>query len=225
MLQSAQRVAVAGVCERLQGQQAHASDPQTVARLVSLEGCRARLPLRKDERLVVTRVLMGKKPSARAKMLEKFIDVALNLRRRNNFNTLQSLISGLTSTPLSRLKQTQALLNPESAASFANLEILMSSERTFARYRHALAIADFPCIPYLGVVFRDLIYIEEGNKDLLPDGNVNFGKLLTMGDIILTVQGFQAKPHSVPKDPGVLSFILDSTVLSNEVRHNAMLGV
>ncbi|KAI8837922.1 ras guanine nucleotide exchange factor domain-containing protein [Chytriomyces cf. hyalinus JEL632] len=165
---------------------------------------------------VVTRILMGKKPKARAKMITKFVEIAMELWHQHNFNTLMAVISGLRSTPIDRLKQTTLLFPDSVKEDLEKLEQLMSSERQFARYRAALHEADLPCIPYLGVTCKDLIYIEEGVQDYLPDGSVNFSKLLMMGDIILTVQQLQSKPHNDPRDEDILSFILESTVLSEE---------
>ncbi|ORY37958.1 ras GEF [Rhizoclosmatium globosum] len=178
---------------------------------------------------VITRVLMGRKPKSRAKMIHKFIQIALELKSINNFNTLMSVISGLTSTPIDRLKQTQTLLqqqhlysdgrdsNPTLFDAIRDLERLMSQEKLFSRYRKALTDAPCPCIPYLGVITRDLIYIEEGNKDVLsPTGEVNLSKAVMIADIVLTIQWYQDRPHQIQRDHGVLGMILESTALTTE---------
>ncbi|ORY37921.1 ras GEF [Rhizoclosmatium globosum] len=171
---------------------------------------------------VITRVLMDRKPKSRAKMIHKFIQIA-------NFNTLMSVISGLTSTPIDRLKQTQALLqqqhlysdghdpNPTLFDAIRDLEQLMSQEKLFSRCRKALTDSPCPCIPYLGVITRDLIYIEEGNKDVLsPTGEVNLSKAVMIADIVLTIQWYQDRPHQIQRDHGVLGMILESTALTTE---------
>ncbi|KAI9352578.1 ras guanine nucleotide exchange factor domain-containing protein [Obelidium mucronatum] len=195
---------------------------------------------------VVTRVLMGKKPKSRAKMIFKFVEVAQELRRLNNFNTLMAVLSGLTSTPIHRLKQTQSVLqlaNPlqhqqqqheksdaeqqRCIQTLRDLSNLMSPDKSFANYRSALksvAESGEPCIPYLGVMYRDLIYIEEGNKDFLADGvSVNVAKALMMGDVLLTLQYFQSRLHQIKRDPYILGLILESTALSSEQSYHLSL--
>ncbi|KAJ3352886.1 Ras-specific guanine nucleotide-releasing factor RalGPS1 [Entophlyctis luteolus] len=148
---------------------------------------------------VITRVLMGRKPKSRAKMLIKFVQIATHLLALRNYNTLMSVILGLTSTPIVRMKQTQSLFQMNGqfgeqqnwASKLYELEQLMSSEKLFGRYRASLKDAELPCIP--GVMFRDLIYIQEGNKDTFSDGSVNIGKALMLGDVILTLQHYQSR--------------------------------
>ncbi|KAJ3115012.1 Ras-specific guanine nucleotide-releasing factor RalGPS1 [Physocladia obscura] len=165
---------------------------------------------------------MGRKPKGRAKMIAKFVQVAQELRALNNFNTLMAVISGLTSTPIERLKQTQTFFQTSGQIAeqekywqpLRELEKLMSSDHLFANYRVALDESELPCIP--GLVFREMIYIEE-QKDILVDGSVNVSKALMMGDVLLTLQRFQSKPHVIERDPYILSMILESTALSTEV--------
>ncbi|KAJ3190877.1 cell division cycle- protein, partial [Entophlyctis luteolus] len=142
---------------------------------------------------------MGRKPKSRAKMLIKFVQIATHLLALRNYNTLMSVILGLTSTPIVRMKQTQSLFQMNGqfgeqqnwASKLYELEQLMSSEKLFGRYRASLKDAELPCIP--GVMFRDLIYIQEGNKDTFSDGSVNIGKALMLGDVILTLQHYQSR--------------------------------
>ncbi|KAJ3282965.1 hypothetical protein HDU79_009523, partial [Rhizoclosmatium sp. JEL0117] len=68
-----------------------------------------------------------------------------------------------------------------------------------------------------GVITRDLIYIEEGNKDVLPPtGEVNLSKAVMIADIVLTIQWYQDRLHQIQRDHGVLGMILESTALTTE---------
>ncbi|KAJ3217651.1 hypothetical protein HDU67_007474 [Dinochytrium kinnereticum] len=141
---------------------------------------------------VVTTVLKEAKLKTRAKVLCKFMKLAQDLRNTNNFNTLMAVLAGMSSAPLQRLRQTYKLIINRSVFVYHQaLESLMSSERSFSAYRQALKRAEAPCIPYLGVFLRDLLYIDEANKDHKPDGSINLPKFLLMADIILMMQSFQ----------------------------------
>jgi hypothetical protein len=58
-----------------------------------------------------------------------------------------------------------------------------------------------------GVILKDLLYIEESNKDYRSDGTLNLAKFLLIGDIILMVQSYQRKGHSVVRNEGIRDMI------------------
>ncbi|KAJ3191618.1 hypothetical protein HK101_007556 [Irineochytrium annulatum] len=173
---------------------------------------------------VVTTVLSSPSPAIRASLLLKFMRIAHSLRLANNFNTLMAVLAGLSSTPLQRLRATHRLIPdidpsaPGIQRAHRVLERLMSSERSFAGYRQALRRAEMPCIPYLGVFLRDLLYIDEANKDRRADGCVNLAKFLLMGDVIVMMKSFQLARHSVgvQRDPTVLGVILDRPLMTDD---------
>ncbi|TPX72779.1 hypothetical protein SpCBS45565_g00096 [Spizellomyces sp. 'palustris'] len=168
---------------------------------------------------VTTRILVQKKLKTRAKVLGKFMKIAqasLILRNSNNYNTLMAVLAGVNSAAVLRLRQTRKLLqNRQSYRNYQALEKLMSSERSFAIYRQALRRSDLPCIPYLGVFLRDLLYIDE-NKDKRPDGTINLAKFLLMGDVILMIQNFQSRTYQVTRDVGIAALILSQPVMTEE---------
>lgn len=94
----------------------------------------------------------------------------------------------------------------------------MSSEKSFARYRTALKRSQPPSIPYLGVFLRDLLYIDEANKDRRPEhaSFINVSKFLLIGDIIMLIKSFQVRPYAVVKDERVLSVMANMEFLGEE---------
>ncbi|KAJ3181126.1 hypothetical protein HDU85_003831 [Gaertneriomyces sp. JEL0708] len=165
---------------------------------------------------VATRVLSQKKLKARAKVLGKFMKIAQVLRNNNNYNSLMAVLAGINSAAVLRLRQTFKLLRSrQSYRNYLALEKLMSSERSFHYYRQSLKRSELPCIPYLGVFLRDLLYIDE-NKDKRADGTINLPKFLLMGDVILMIQSFQSRPYPVARDPYIASLILSQPVMTDE---------
>jgi len=58
------------------------------------------------------------------------------------------------------------------------LKEFIASEGNYQRYREVLRDAVPPIIPYLGIHLTDLVFLDEGNPDLLPDTNLlNFWKV------------------------------------------------
>ena len=53
--------------------------------------------------------------------------------------------------------------------------------------------SDDRCLACSGVFLRDLLYIDEANKDRRADGTVNLPKFLLMGDIIMMIKSFQVR--------------------------------
>lgn len=69
------------------------------------------------------------------------------------------------------------------------LERAMSMEGSFKQYRHMLAGADPPCIPYLGVYLTDLVFVEEGNPRFVgPNSLINYLRHLLVYNVISNVQ-------------------------------------
>ncbi|KAJ3020574.1 hypothetical protein HKX48_000595 [Thoreauomyces humboldtii] len=165
---------------------------------------------------VTTRILAQRKVKTRAQVLGKFMKIAQVLRNSNNYNTLMAVLAGINSGAILRLRQTRKFLQDrQSYRNHQALEKLMSSDRSFALYRKALRMSGLPCIPYLGVFLRDLVYIDE-NKDKRRDGSINLPKFLLMGDVILMIQNFQAVPYDAVRNPYITTLILSQPVMTEE---------
>lgn len=162
---------------------------------------------------VTTCVLSQPKSKARSNVLQTFIKIAEQVRRLNNFNTLMAILAGLNSAAILRLKKTRKLLLGRRGQDvYSELERQMSSERSFSKYRYCLRRSEAPCVPYLGVFLRDLLYIEEANKDHRSDGLINLPKFLLIGDILMMIQSFQLRPY-----PFVLSENFKKTFFSIKI--------
>lgn len=98
---------------------------------------------------VIATILRTKelKSSLRAKILQKWIDVAQELRQQKNFSSLKAIISGLQSHSVYRLKRTWASLPKESIDLFQELADIFSNDNNQILSRELLmkeATAKFP---------------------------------------------------------------------------------
>ncbi|KAF9353728.1 hypothetical protein BGX26_008521 [Mortierella sp. AD094] len=174
---------------------------------------------------VGTMILSPSKAKNRAKMMEKFINIAKILRDMGNFNTTMAIIGAMNTSSIHRLVQTRELLQcKEVWTTFKELEHLMSSERSFFEYRQALKVQKLPCIPYLGVHLGDLLSISEGNRDFRQDGTIHWQKFCLLTDVISMVIQFQSEPYVIQPDPFISRVITDTHVLDDEELYTKSVG-
>lgn len=143
-------------------------------------------------------VLLRDKPKHRALMLEKFMSIARELRKLNNYNALGAIIAGVNATPIHRLAATRELIPPSVGKDWMKLELLMAPSRSHAAYRLAWENTNGERIPYLPLHRRDLVSAEQGNKTFAGDAKenkINWKKFEVMGEVIVGLQKAQAKPY------------------------------
>lgn len=125
---------------------------------------------------VATELCMEPQLRVRRTKFVKIVRVATVLRDMNNFHMLYAFVSGWNNSAVQRLKVTIEKLPRQTKASIAELESLMSMEGSFKNYREAVKrVGNGPCIPYSGIVLKDLTFIEDGNPNIMQ-GLINWYK-------------------------------------------------
>ncbi|GAA5796610.1 hypothetical protein HPULCUR_001983 [Helicostylum pulchrum] len=166
--------------------------------------------------LVVNQPLLER----RVVLFEICLQIAVELKRLNNFNTLMAVLAGVNNAAVLRLKRTRELTRVKNKAlyeDFLALELLMSSERSFFNYRSTLKQTELPGIPYLGIHQQDLVSLGEANKDHKMDGKVHWNKFRLMGESILEMMRFQYPTyHLLESNPFLLYFIGHQTVSTED---------
>ncbi|KAL4998290.1 ras guanine nucleotide exchange factor domain-containing protein [Aspergillus recurvatus] len=128
----------------------------------------------------------------RTQVIGHFINVANACHNLQNYSAVVSILSGLQSAPVYRLGRTWAMVTQRDCDTLEPLQALISSEQNHQTYRDTLRRAVPPCIPFLGLFLKDLIFIEDGNPALTPDERlINFSKYSMLTSTIHTVQRFQ----------------------------------
>ena len=133
-----------------------------------------------------THVLSFEKQKEREQVYLKFLKIMKHLRRFNDFNSFFGILSALDCSAVRRLNWPKHL--PEHLSEYATL---IDSSSSFRAYRDALAQAQPPCIPYLGLILQDVTFVYHGNADELPDGKVNFVKRWQLFNIVDNVRRFK----------------------------------
>ncbi|CAG8160805.1 unnamed protein product [Penicillium nalgiovense] len=168
---------------------------------------------------VASLILLRDKPKHRAQALEKFMNIAVKLRRQNNYNSLGAVIAAINGTPVHRLTQTRDLVPVPTQKDFMRLVILMSTQRSHFAYRLAWENSFSERIPFLPLHRRDLVSAEEGNKTFVGENKsrINWKKFEVMGEVVLGIQRSQKAPHpQAQKFDDVERLILDSKLSGDE---------
>ncbi|KAI9665976.1 MAG: hypothetical protein M1821_003911 [Bathelium mastoideum] len=174
-------------------------------------------------------VLLRDKPKHRALMLEKLMRVARKLRELNDYCALGALLAGLGSAAVARLVATRDLVPEPVRKDFLKLEILMSSQKSYAAYRLAWENSPDEKIPFLPLVRRDMVGAEAGSRTFLDGsakgeafgpgkaGRVNWRKFEILGDLVVGLQKAQSVPFPrLPKNDEVRSLILDTKICQDD---------
>ncbi|KFM57498.1 Ras guanyl-releasing protein 3, partial [Stegodyphus mimosarum] len=135
-------------------------------------------------------------PQQRADVIVKFVQVAEKLLQQNNFNSLMSVVGGLSHSALARLTNTMACVPAETKKTLSDLGELLASASNFSNYRRALMEARGFKIPILGVHMKDLISLHVALPDTLEGDMINFRKVAQLSLIFQELWELQ---NSVPK--------------------------
>lgn len=117
---------------------------------------------------VVGQILYQNTPRLRAELISHFIKTAKQLHNLNNLHSSYAVVSALLSTPIYRLEKTWNYVRrkyPKEKQQFDQLRELFSDNNNYELLRNHLDVCSLPCIPYLGVYSRDIIYINEAHQE------------------------------------------------------------
>ncbi|XP_066502006.1 LOW QUALITY PROTEIN: ral guanine nucleotide dissociation stimulator-like [Hoplias malabaricus] len=158
------------------------------------------------------------KPPQRAKVLERWIEVARECRILKNFSSLRAILSALQCNPVHRLRRTwdevsrenfrifhelseifsdennhslsRELLIKEGTSKFATLEINPKRAQKRQQPQRDLSVMQ-GTIPYLGTFLTDLVMMDTAMKDYLDGGLINFEKRRKEFEVIAQIKLLQ----------------------------------
>ncbi|NXW86250.1 GNDS protein, partial [Alopecoenas beccarii] len=160
------------------------------------------------------------KPQQRAKVVERWIEVARECRILKNFSSLRAILSALQCNAVHRLKKTwDEVLRRESIRTFHELSEIFSDENNHSLSRELLikeGTSKFATleinpkraqkrqqqqremgvmqgtIPYLGTFLTDLVMLDTAMKDYLDGGLINFEKRRKEFEVIAQIKLLQS---------------------------------
>ncbi|KAJ7597057.1 ras guanine nucleotide exchange factor domain-containing protein [Mycena floridula] len=146
---------------------------------------------------VVSLILCHDRAKARARQIEKFVEIAQKLRALNNYSALRAVVAGINNStfPGDQTMEHFKAKSPEHAKNLQSWDVLLQAIRSHRAYRLALRNTKGACIPALEVHMSDLIRTHEGNPDVnASDPNkVHWGKFNLMGRFVSSTTQCQAQ--------------------------------
>jgi son of sevenless-like protein len=167
---------------------------------------------------VAESVLSKEDSKKRAATVKHLILVADRCRTLNNFSTMIAIVSGLNTPPIRRLKRTWEQVNQRNMAQFQACEVTLDSNQNFKKYRSMLASVVPPCVPFIGVFLSTLQFIQDGNKDFLSDGVINFRKRQMASEVISDIKRWQAHSYNYQVVPVIREYIEESLAMFDDTR-------
>ncbi|XP_070587466.1 ral guanine nucleotide dissociation stimulator-like [Erythrolamprus reginae] len=159
------------------------------------------------------------KPQERAKVLERWIEIAQSCRILKNSSSLHAIVSALQSYAIHRLKKTwdevsresrrvfrelseifsddnnyslsRELLIKEGTSKFATLEIHSKTDLKRLQHQEEMGVMQ-STIPYLGTFLTDLVMLDTFMKDKLEGNLINFEKRRKEFEVIAQIKLLQS---------------------------------
>lgn len=158
------------------------------------------------------------KPTQRARLVERWIEVARECRILKNFSSLRAILSALQCNSLHRLRRTWEDVSRENFRTFRELSEIFSDDNNYSLSRELLvkegtskfATLDINpkraqrrhqqqrdlgvmqgTIPYLGTFLTDLVMMDTAMKDYTEGGLINFEKRRKEFEVIAQIKLLQ----------------------------------
>nr|XP_014342785.1 PREDICTED: ral guanine nucleotide dissociation stimulator-like 3 [Latimeria chalumnae] len=173
--------------------------------------------------IVTTLTDMQLKPCQRARIIEKWINVAQKCRILRNFSSLRAILSALQSNPIYRLKKTWAAVTKDSLGIFQELSEIFSDENNHLGFRESLLETTTQgTVPYLGTLLTDLTMLDTALPDYFEGGLINFEKRRRESEILSQIKQLQATccNYSLNADPDLIGWFYSQRQLSDEESYN-----
>eukprot|EP01104_Vermistella_antarctica_P018544 TRINITY_DN6909_c0_g1_i1.p1 TRINITY_DN6909_c0_g1~~TRINITY_DN6909_c0_g1_i1.p1 ORF type:complete len:1360 (-),score=297.12 TRINITY_DN6909_c0_g1_i1:29-4108(-) len=164
---------------------------------------------------VATLVVQEEELNARVAVLKHLIETCHHSMGINSFGMAVALAKGLQSPSVVRLKQTWNALRTKEKRLWADCESSLSSNDDYKALRtHMCNKVLPPCVPYLGLMLKDISAVQAKTPDNLSNGIINFEKRRECAKTIELLVRYQRTPMQYPVSAANMKFLKDLQSLS-----------
>ncbi|PRP86488.1 hypothetical protein PROFUN_05270 [Planoprotostelium fungivorum] len=175
---------------------------------------------------VATEIVLCPDLRRRVTTIKRFIQIADNCRKMNNFSSALSIIGGLNLGAVQKMSKTWQEVPSQYKDDLTELTSLLTSIGNFRTYRQALKAAERPAVPYIAVTLKDLTFIEDGNDNFRANGMVNFEKMAMLASAFSQVQSYGQVGYPFEEDSKLKLMLINLPVIldNNELYRMAALS-
>ena len=138
---------------------------------------------------IIEDILSFDTPKERAKIYDKWLQIADYLKNKKNYNDCIAIYSALNNYIITGLKLTLKELKTKTKNMFEQISNFCSCEGNYRNIREDMNLCQKKgetFVPYLGMLLRDINFLEESSKYLNENGCINIEKIEKINKIMET---------------------------------------
>ena len=175
---------------------------------------------------IIEDILSYSSPKLRAKSYERWVQICNYCKSIKNYNDCIAIFSALNNYIITGLNLTLKEIKYKTKGIFEQIKIFCSVEGNYKNIRNDMNLCEQKgenFIPYLGMLLRDINFLEESNKYINEKGCVNMDKIEKINSLIEKYFKYKKEDKKKFEDKKInkeLSFFQNLEILTEEELEN-----